>query len=154
MENLELTMWYCQFPFVHWTKLLVQTLCFCSKTQKHCGGVFVVSHKIAWPSSLLLYLVSFFILFLLALSLSPGPEWSCLLGFYSPGFPRYCPVLVDILHYFTWWCVFSFKFFFFGSLWLNFFFLSQLQVYVLSTSSKVNRTSVIECSGKLLLQPV
>lgn len=35
-----------------------------------------------------------------------------------------------------------------------FFFLNQLQVYVVSTSGKVNRTSVIECSGKLLLQPV
>lgn len=30
-------------------------------------------------------------------SLSAGPDWSCFLGLYPLGFPRHCPVLVDIL---------------------------------------------------------
>lgn len=40
--------------------------------------------------------------------------------------------------------------------WLNFFFsfLNELQAYVPSTSSEVNRNSITECAGKLLLQPV
>lgn len=38
-------------------KLLVQALCFCSKTWKCCGGILVVSHKTAWPFLLLYFSV-------------------------------------------------------------------------------------------------
>lgn len=36
-------------------------------------------------------------LFSSSFSLSAGPDWSCFLGLYTLGFPRHCPVLVDIL---------------------------------------------------------
>lgn len=35
--------------------------------------------------------------FTTSFSLSAGPDWSCFLGLYPLGFPRHCPVLVDIL---------------------------------------------------------
>ena len=37
------------------------------------------------------------IFFTTSFSLSTGPPWSCFLGLYPLGFPRHCPVLVDIL---------------------------------------------------------
>ena len=35
--------------------------------------------------------------FTISFSLSAGPDWSCFLGLYPLGFPRHCPLLVDIL---------------------------------------------------------
>lgn len=164
MENWELTMQFCQFPSVHWAKLFIQTLCFCNKTQKHCGGVFVVFHKIAWPSSLLLYLVSFSVCsYWLSLCLQAQNDLASL---------AFIP-LAFLDTALCWWisftillggvCCSSNLVFFLGvflaELWWLFcfvfcFFLNQLQVYVLSTPGKVKRTSVTECSGKLLLQPM
>lgn len=42
-----------------------------------------------WLSGHLFFTISF--------SLSAGPDWSCFLGLYPLGFPRHCPLLVDIL---------------------------------------------------------
>lgn len=43
------------------------------------------------------FLCSLDIFFTTSFSLSAGPDWSCFLGLYPLGFPRHCPVLVDIL---------------------------------------------------------
>lgn len=47
------------------------------------------NHMLVSPPAVHLFSSSF--------SLSAGPDWSCFLGLYTLGFPRHCPVLVDIL---------------------------------------------------------
>lgn len=150
MENWELTVWCCQFLSVHWTKLLVQALCFCGKTWK-CGGIFVVSHKTAWPSSLLYFVFFSVCSYWLSLCLQAQNDLASL---------AFIP-LAFLDTALCWWISFTvlldgmcFLFNLFCSVffWLNFFFFNTIQVYIFfSTSGKGYRSSVIECSGQLLL---
>lgn len=142
---------------MHQVEHLFQTLYFCSATRKHCGAVFVVSYKIARRYSFLLCLVSFSVCsYWLFLCLQAQNDLASL---------AFIP-LAFLDTALCWWISFTIllggvcflsNLFFVELFWLNFFFfsfLNELQAYVPSTSSEVNRNSVTECAGKLLPQPV